>query len=417
MLVRAATAALATAAAAAWLAHPHSTRHVRRLPPGIVDVVSEIHVNSATDLVGNGTTLRAAPGFQGRALIVVEGVGITLRDFTIDGTRDAIEVRTGLPSYDVPFVRFTRANGILADGARSLTIDHIRFRNIAGFAVLAARSRDVTISRVEVADSGSRNPEGRNNTTGGILFEEGSEDFRVTASVFRRIRGNGVWTHSLYTSPRNQRGLIRGNTFEEIGRDAIQAGHAVAMRIEENAGARIGYPEDVVDAIPVAIDTAGNVEASSYTGNRFSDINGKCIDLDGFHDGEVRANQCRNMANYGIVMNNTNPDMQSRNIRVVENIIDTARYGGIFVIGEHHTVARNHLLNLNTAHCGCYYLEGEPAILASGIYLGRRAERPAPAKNNLIEDNEISGYNMDTHCVGAAPGVGPNQIRDNRCRK
>ena len=81
------------------------------------------------------------------------------------------------------------------------------------------------------------------------------------------------------------------------------------------------------------------------------------------------------MANYGIVMNNTNPDMRSQNIRVVDNVIDTAKYGGIFVIGTGHLVARNRLLNLNTAHCGCYFQAGEPDLLAAGIYLGKGAER------------------------------------------
>jgi hypothetical protein len=124
------------------------------------------------------------------------------------------------------------------------------------------------------------------------------------------------------------------------------------------------------------------------------------------------------------VMNNTNPDMQSRAIRVVENEMRGMKFGGIFVIGEGHTVARNRLIDLNTAHCndqaarfGCYYASGEPDMLRSGIYLGRGAERPAPARGNLIEDNEISGYGMETRCIMAAPGYGPgaNTIRHNRC--
>ena len=284
-------------------------------------------------------------------------------------------MRQGLAPYDTPFARFTRNNGILAEDVDALTVSRVRFRQIAGFAVLVSRSRNVTISAVEVRDSGSRNEAGHNNATGGILIEEGSSGFRVTGSDLRRIRGNGIWTHSLYTSPRNARGLFRGNHFEDIGRDALQAGHATEIRIEENWGSRIGYPAGDVDAIPVAIDTAGNVDRSAYTGNRFENINGKCIDLDGFHDGEVRGNVCRGMANYGVVMNNTNPDMRSQNIRVVENVIDAARYGGIFVIGTGHLVARNRMTNLNTAHCGCYFQAGEPDLLAAGVYLGKGAEQ------------------------------------------
>jgi hypothetical protein len=309
-------------------------------------------------------------------------------------------------------------------------VEDVRFRNIAGFAVLASRARDIMIDRIQVTDSGSRNAAGRNNATGGVLIEEGSTDFRVTRSEFRGILGNGAWTHSLYTSPRNARGLIAGNLFEAIGRDAIQVGHAIEVRVEDNAGWRIGFPVEDVDienrAIPVAIDTAGNVERSSYARNRFEQVNGKCIDLDGFHDGEVSGNFCVNrggagatpFGHFGIVMNNSNPDMRSRNIRVVENTIDGPLFGGVFVIGEGHLVARNRLLNLNAAHCdACYYRADEPDMLRTGIYLGRGAERPDPARGNTIEDNVIAGYRMKDRCIGLAPGIAPgaNRIRDNAC--
>jgi len=32
-------------------------------------------------------------------------------------------------------------------------------------------------------------------------------------------------------------------------------------------------------------------------------------------------------------MNNSNPDMQSRNIRIVNNTLDARCFGGIFIIG------------------------------------------------------------------------------------
>ena len=233
------------------------------------------------------------------------------------------------------------------------------------------------------------------------------------------VRGNGIWTHSLYTSPRNARGLIAGNRFDTIGRDAIQVGHAFDVRVEGNEGRAIGFPADAVDATSAALDTAGNVDRSLYARNRFQRINGKCIDLDGFHDGEVRGNACTDVGGYGIVFNNTNPDMQSRGIRVLENRLENVMYGGIFVIGTGHVVARNRLLNLNTSHCdGCGYVLGEPGMLDSGIYLGRKAERPAPARGNVVEDNQISGYKMTARCVGRAPGIQPdwNVVRGNECR-
>ena len=48
----------------------------------------------------------------------------------------------------------------------------------------------------------------------------------VRDSVFHRIAGNALWTHSLFTSPRLNDGLFANNEFDTIGRDAIRAGCA-----------------------------------------------------------------------------------------------------------------------------------------------------------------------------------------------
>ncbi len=317
-----------------------------------------------------------------------------------------------------------------------LTISNVNFRYVAGFAVLAVRSKAVSLERIRVEDSGSRNALGRNNTTGGILLEEGVAGFQVLDCTFRNVRGNGVWTHSLYASPRNRDGLIAGNRFDYIGRDAIQAGHAEGVRVENNSGSRIGYPFDAVDmealATPVAIDTAGNVSGSRYTGNRFEEVNGKCIDLDGFHDGEVRNNTCTNRGsaddyphgNFAIVFNNTNPDMQSEGVTLAGNVIDGAKFGAIFLIGTGHKVEGNTLRRLNLARCnesaakyGCLYDPAQPDLLRSGIYLGRGGSRPAPARGNVVRDNEVSGYGMRARCVVAGPGVlaAANTVAGNRC--
>jgi hypothetical protein len=127
---------------------------------------------------------------------------------------------------------------------------------------------------------------------------------------------------------------------------------------------------------------------------------------------------------YGVVMNNSNPDMQSRNVRIEDNRIEGAKFGGVFVIGTGNIVRGNRLLNLNTAHCnedaarfGCYYAPGQPEMLQAGIYLGSGAERPAPARGNVIEWNRITGWRMAQRCVESAPGVSAawNTVRFNRC--
>jgi hypothetical protein len=268
-------------------------------------------------------------------------------------------------------------------------------------------------------------------------LEEGTADFVVRDCTFENVRGNGIWTHSRYESPRNRDGLIEGNSFKYIARDAIQVGHATRVRVEGNHGERIGYPFHFTDiegkGYPVGIDTAGNTDQSVYANNIFSEINGKCIDLDGFHHGEVRGNRCTNkgtavdypLGHFAIIMNNTNPDMTSEHIVIENNAVYGAVYGGLFVIGSNHRVVNNCFRNLNRVQCvkgssdlRCHFWLDEPALLRTGIYLGRRAERPAVTKGNVIEDNLVSGFGMVESCIGAAPGVplAANRVENNDCR-
>jgi hypothetical protein len=407
------------------------------LPPGVTEISSEIKLpEGAHDVMitGHGSTLHVAANFQGRAIFSCQGCQrIHFANFAIDGNRAALEKPMPFAPSAKSFASVFPNNGILIEESDGVSIEHVDFANITGFAALISHSKNVTIDHVAVKDSGSRNAKGRNNTSGGILLEEGTEEFTVADSSFSNIRGNGVWTHS--RSPRNRNGKILRNQFSEIGRDAIQVGHAVAVEVADNRGTRIGFPVEIIDVenagTPVGIDTAGNVEQSSYERNRFEEINGKCIDLDGFHDGAVRGNICINrrppedyaFGHFGIVFNNANVDMRSQNIVVEANQLDGMKFGGIFVIGTGHKILRNRMLHINTAHCnenrakfGCSAL-GEPEVLETGIYLGSHAEHPDAARGNLIEGNTISGWKMKTRCIQAAPGVklADNTIRKNVC--
>ena len=408
-----------------------------RLPPGVTEISSEIKLpEGAHDVVisGHGSTLHVAANFQGRAIFSCQGCRrIHFANFAIDGNRAALEKPMPFAPSGKSFASVFPNNGILIEESDGVSIEHVDFANITGFAALISHSKNVTIDHVTVKDSGSRNDKGRNNTSGGILLEEGTEQFSVADSSFSNIRGNGVWTHS--RSQRNRNGKILRNQFSQIGRDAIQVGHAVAVEVEDNRGTRIGFPVEIIDVenagTPVGIDTAGNVEQSSYERNRFEEINGKCIDLDGFHDGAVRGNICINrrppqdyaFGHFGIVFNNANVDMRSQNIVVEDNQLDGMKFGGIFLIGTGHKILRNRMLHINTAHCnenrakfGCSAL-GEPEVLETGIYLGSHAEHPDAARGNLIEGNTISGWKMKTRCIQAAPGVklADNTIRKNVC--
>lgn len=417
---------------------PTGTVH---LPRGRVEISSELKLpDGAHDLTiagdAAGTTLHASANFLGRAILSCRGCrNIAFRNFTIDGNRAALERPLPMAPSDKDFASFFADNGIVIEASDGLAVDHVEFANIAGFAILVNHSRNVWLDHLLVRDSGSRNAKGRNNTSGGILLEEGVDSFTVADSTFRNILGNAVWTHSRYRSPRNHRGRIANNEFSDIARDAIQVGHAQNVQVAANRGSRIGYPVEAVDVetggTPVDIDTAGNVDHSTYENNRFEESNGLCISLDGFHDGAVRGNTCINrgapesypFGNDGIVFNNASIEMQSQNIVVEENELTGMKFGGIFVIGTGHKILRNRMQHLNTAHCnenraqfGCSVL-GEPDVLDTGIYLGSHAEHPAPARGNLIEGNLISGWKMKSRCVQAGPGVklSDNTIKANRC--
>jgi hypothetical protein len=422
------------------IALPLPSTGTLRLPAGVTEVSSELKLpDGAHDLTitGDGhSSLHAAANFHGRAIFSCKGCRrIHFTNFAVDGNRAALERPLPLPPTDKTFASVFPNNGILIEDSDGVSVHHVDFQNIANFAALVSHSKNVVIDHISVKDSGSLNAKGRNNTTGGVLLEEGCDQFTVADSVFRNIRGNGTWTHSRYMAPRNRNGKILRNEFSDIGRDAIQVGHASGVDVAANHGTRIGMAADLVDVenggTPVGIDTAGNVDQSVYERNTFDEIDGKCIDLDGFHDGAVRGNTCTNgrppedypFGHFGIVFNNASIEMQSRNIVVEDNQLDGMKFGGIFVIGTGHKILRNRMLHTNMAHCnensqkfGCAVL-GEVEVMETGIYLGSHAERPDPARGNLIEGNTISGWKMKTRCIQAAPAVklSDNIIRNNTC--
>ena len=397
---------------------------VFQLPSGAIEIAAEIRLPDGThDLTIVGalhTTLRASNAFSGRALFTCKHCrDLIFRDFAVDGNRDALEQRQSPPPGNLAFAKYFRNNGILVEESDRVTFQKLHFRNIASFAILVKTSQHVLIEESSVADSGSRNALGKNNTTGGFVLEEGTGAFRIVRSHFENIRGNGVWTHSYYWAPRNYDGEIEENTFEQIGRDAIQIGRSTRVRVRNNYGKRIGFPVDLVDADPVGIDTAGNVDHCTYEDNVFEELDGKCIDLDGFHDGAVRANTCINRGksedypygNFGIALNNT-PINQSENISITGNRLSGMKYGGIFVVGTGHHISGNQMTHLNSAH------SAEPGVLQSGIYLAGGAAKPDPARNLRIENNLITGYRMAAHCLEAASvvNVGESAIVNNICR-
>jgi hypothetical protein len=440
---------MAAALAALWLAscgQPDPEAALRaalekggavRLPAGDLEISAPLRVAAGTMLSGSGQSrIIASPDFAGAAMILVENAAnVSFADFTLDGNRDVLAKPLEMAPPENAFRVWYPDNGILADRVAGLTIERVTFRNIVNFPVLVSRSSGVRILNVTVQDSGSLNARGRNNLSGGILIEEGTQDFQVRGSTFRNIRGNALWTHSLFQSPRLLDGIFAGNRFETIGRDAVQVGHAKRVSVEDNTGLGIGYPVEIVDienaGIPVALDTAGDVEGAQYVRNQFLEVNGQCIDLDGFHDGVVLDNSCVNRSppdryphgHFGIVVGNTHPAAHANNIELLGNLIDGARYGGLYLMGSNNRVVGNRFLNLNQAGCPeagalCAYKPDEPRMLASGIYLGRGIERTEPAAGNVIRNNTVTGRHMAANCITVGPGVAraANTIEDNVCR-
>jgi hypothetical protein len=374
--------------------------------------------------------------FEGKAMVECRS-GVTLSGLTLQGARSRSPRRLSLAPPENAYVRYYDRFGILVHQSDNVRLEDLVLNEFDTYPVLVSAARNVHLTGLHIRRSGSLDRSGVNNASGGVLFEEGSADFVVERCTFSNIRGNALWTHSLYTSERNGPGEFRNNSFQEIGRDAIQVGHATQVRVLSNVGRRIGYPFAIIDVAgggtPVALDTAGNVDRSEYDRNQFEEVNGKCIDLDGFHNGRVTNNRCKNRGraddyphgHYGIVLNNTNPDMQSENIVLAGNAISGAKYGGLYLMGRGHVVKENVLEKLNLAGCnesaarfGCLYDPSQLDLLRSGIYLGAGPARPEPAQNILIEGNTVTGHGMAKHCIAAAPGVqlADQEIRNNTCQ-
>ena len=146
----------------------------------------------------------------------------------------------------------------------------------------------------------------------------------------------------------------------------------------------------------------------------------------------MRENRCVNrlqpeeypFGHFGIVMNNTDPNVRSQNIEITGNDIDGTKFGGLFLMGAGHRIIGNVFQHLNRAGCnenakqfGCIYKPDEPKMLESGIYLGRGVARMEETHGNVIRGNRISGHMMKLRCIAAGPHVAlaANTIEGNTC--
>jgi hypothetical protein len=389
----------------------------------------------------SGSTLVMDADFKGSAAILADGVSnITLSGFVITGNRLDLKSDWYLPLKEAAFADYYTDNGIVIRNSTNVTIRGVTISGIRAFPVIVNATAKSLLDSVFIESSGTLNRDGHNNTTGGILIEEGSSGFEVRNSTIHRVSGNAIWTHSYARSPRQSDGLIRDNEIFSVARDAIQIGHATNVRVENNKGDQIGFPVEEVDfageGTPVALDTAGNVDRSIYKENEFTNVAGQCIDLDGFHDGEVTDNKCVNKRtkirnprtwiglHFGILFGNHDPGMTSSNILLKNNTVQGFAYGGLFLIGDHNTITNNQFVDVDLADCGipplsakCNAMTDQPDALRSGIYLSNDGGRPAVTRDNVIRNNLIVGLTDKSLCVTAKQGVDlkANSVADNIC--
>ncbi len=354
------------------------------LPGGEIEISREIVLPpDAHDLNigGAGTTIKAAAGFRGRALIVLPGgKSIKLHNLNLDGNRDAFPEPVPASPVSSVLSALVANNGLFAQGVTGLEITAVKATHIAGFPILISGGTGVHIRNVEITASGSLDTNGHNNGTGGILLEEGVTDFEITHPLIGEVRGNGIWIRAAAsggTIATASRGHISGGEFAVIARSAIELNHATGITVENNTGHMIGFPGEAVliagTFVPAAIATTGAVDHAVFRNNNFEQIAGRCGSFDGLSESEVSGSVC-----------------------------SASLFNALYIRGTGNRITGNHFTDLNNSR------RDSPEALITGIYLANGAAR------NTVDGNEISGYGMEAHCI-AGPGLAGNTIAKNLC--
>ena len=351
------------------------------LPTGVIEISREITLPAdAHDLniTATNTTIKASSSFRGRALLILPaGKNIAIHDLSLDGNRAAFPEPLGPPPPTAMLSRVVANNGIVAEGVAGLEITGLKATEIAGFPILINGGHNIHIRDAVITDSGTLDPAGHNNGTGGIVLEEGVTDFEIVHALVGKIRGNGIWIRSTTAAATAARGVISDSEFTILARAAIELGHATAITIENNTGHMIGFPgEEAVTSgavLPTAISTSGSVDHTAIRNNCFVEFAGRCLTLEGFRVGEVTVNTCLD-----------------------------GLFNGFLIRGAGNHISGNRLTSLNHAH------RDQPESLRAGIYLA------VGASGNTIDGNDISGYGMAQHCVGG-PALDANKVSKNLC--
>jgi hypothetical protein len=465
-----------------------------RLGKGVYGVAASLHV-SQEDLViegaGDETVLqRTGSVGGGEGLLHVQASGITLRSFLMDGQ---VGIPQGLPYRDPaggPSVLGAPIHGDPMHAAllhnssitikaavpnanvTDITIEDITIQRSGGYAILMdARYggiRYVTLRRLHLRDNqphvfGKPADLRYGSWTGGIHYQNDGRDLdfarhalvalTIEDSLFERISGHAIWGHGYGFDTLNEEITIRRNRFVDIGMDAVLVANARRAVVEDNHFHRIGYVasppgtaprpawypgtrDDGADNVPaVGIDTSGLVTDSVYQRNTMWNVNGHCIDLDGFTRGKVLANTMRvsgredawnyvndrvpefgghRLGNFtkGINLSNTSAHEPTERVEIAGNRM--VNLGGFAIAlndSQRCLVQDNHI-----RHYGQIYA---PIILSNSLRSPRERHE---SRENVIRDNYIHFY-LEAACIteaddlggGLSPVAGPNYVFDNTC--
>ncbi len=222
------------------------------LPKGTIELSREILLAPKAhdlDIRGDGTTIKAAATFRGRALLVVQSGSrnVNIHDLALDGNRDAVGRFTSLPPTGTLLSRVVANNGILVESSDSVHITRLKAAHVAGFTVLVSGGKGMSASEVEITESGGLSLQRRNNGSGGIALEDGTTDFDIRNNRFGGIRGVGVTLRGV------DRGVVSDNDFVVIARAAIQSDSSAHLTVENNVIHRVGVPVAEADGPPVCI--------------------------------------------------------------------------------------------------------------------------------------------------------------------
>ncbi len=462
---------------------------VLRLGPGRYGLEAALQLTrEGLTLEGDGeaTVLeRAVTVENGEGLLNVRASAVTLRRLRIDGAVKEPELLPYLDNERGPSVLGAPIHGdpMHADlvrntsvtihrGARAVTIEDVSIEHTGGYAILVdARYgpiRDVTFRRLHLRDNrphlfGRKGDVRYGSWTGGIHYQNDGRDldfarhalrgFTVEDSLFERISGHAIWGHGYGFDTLNEDITVRRNRFRDIGMDGVLVANTVKAKVEENEFHRIGYVAerkssrprpawypglrpDGADNIPaVAIDTSGLVRHSTYRNNSMVNVNGHCIDLDGFTQGVVSGNTMRvsgredawtyvndrvaefgghRQGNFtkGINLSNTAAAALTEEVRIEGNTL--INMGGFAIAlndSQRCVVTNNHI-----RHYGGIY---GPIILTNSL--------KEPRERHVSRENSITGnyihFYLEAWCVteaddlggGPLPVEGPNYVHGNTC--